>query len=87
MIGVSVVVLCLWLRFQGGFEEWLDILNAKEFYIGVYILIISSLIVIIVSFLGCISALQESSTALLGVSMWLYSYYNHLELYNTNAGH
>lgn len=68
MIGVSVIGLCFWLRFQGGIQEWLDILHATDFYIGIYILIIASLVVIIVSFLGCLSALQENGAALLGVS-------------------
>lgn len=68
MIGASIFGLCLWLKFEPGIEEWLSKLNALEFYIGVYILIGASIIIMIVAFVGCASALQESSLALLIVS-------------------
>ncbi|XP_018569100.1 tetraspanin-2A [Anoplophora glabripennis] len=65
MIGASVFGLCLWLKFEPGIEEWLIKLEATQFYIGVYILILASIVIMVVSFVGCISALQESSLALL----------------------
>jgi len=65
MIGASIFALCLWLRFEPGIEDWLKKLEATEFYIGVYVLIIAAVIIMVVSFIGCVSALQESSVALL----------------------
>jgi type III secretory pathway component EscS len=68
MIGASIFALCLWLRFEPGIGEFLEKLDAEEFYIGVYVLIVASIIIMIVAFIGCISALQESSIVLLVVS-------------------
>jgi CD9 antigen len=65
MIGASIFALCLWLRFEPGIGEFLEKLDAEEFYIGVYVLIVASIIIMIVAFIGCISALQESSIVLL----------------------
>lgn len=64
-LGAAIFALCLWLRFEEGIQEWLQKLDSEQFYIGVYVLIVASLIVMIVSFIGCISALQESTMALL----------------------
>lgn len=65
VIGAAVFALCLWLRFEPGINEWLNILNATQFYIGIYILVIVAAIIMVVSFLGCLSALQENSFVLL----------------------
>jgi len=64
MIGAAIFALCLWLRFEPGLEEWIEKLDIEEFYIGIYILLVASIIIMVVSFIGCISALQESSAAL-----------------------
>ncbi|RZC32453.1 hypothetical protein BDFB_012075 [Asbolus verrucosus] len=68
MIGASIFALCLWLRFEPGIGEYLEKLRATDFYIGIYVLIVASIIIMIVAFIGCVSALQESSLALLVVS-------------------
>ncbi|XP_057659429.1 tetraspanin-2A isoform X2 [Diorhabda carinulata] len=65
MIGAAIFALCLWLRFEPGIQEWLQKLDSLQFYNGVYVLIVASLIIMIVSFIGCISALQESTVAIL----------------------
>lgn len=65
VIGAAVLALCLWLRFEPGIQEWLSLLNASQFYIGVYILIISGIVIMVVAFIGCLSALQENSFVLL----------------------
>ncbi|XP_050298592.1 tetraspanin-2A [Anthonomus grandis grandis] len=64
ILGAAVFVLCLWLRFESGINEWLTILNALNFYIGVYILMIIAAIIMVVAVLGCMSALQENSVVL-----------------------
>lgn len=68
MIGASVFGLCLWLRFENGVELWLTKLEATQVFIGLYVLVAASVVIMIVSFIGCVSALQESSVALLTVS-------------------
>ncbi|XP_060531747.1 tetraspanin-2A [Cylas formicarius] len=65
MIGAVLFALCLWLRFEPGIQEWLDILSAGIFYVGIYILLIAAAVIMIVSFLGCLSALQENALFLL----------------------
>lgn len=74
MIGASVFALCLWLRFENGVELWLNKLEASQLFIGLYVLIAASVLIMIVSFVGCLSALQESATALLIVSPISISY-------------
>lgn len=68
MIGAAIFALCLWLRFEPGLEEWIDKLELHTFYIGIYILVLAGVVMMIVSFIGCLSALQESQFALLLVS-------------------
>ncbi|XP_073829629.1 tetraspanin 2A [Musca autumnalis] len=64
MLATSLFALTVWLRAEPGFNEWLKILQAESFYIGVYILIAISIIMMAVSFLGCLSALMENTLAL-----------------------
>lgn len=73
MIGACIFALCLWLKFEPGIQEWLQKLEALQFYIGVYVLIGAAVIIMVVAFVGCISALQESSLALLIVSCFLFA--------------
>lgn len=68
IIAASVFALCMWLRFEPGLGEWITKLELSSFYIGVYVLIIASAIMMIVSFIGCISALQENTVMILIVS-------------------
>lgn len=68
MIGVSIFALCLWIRFEPNMGDWLEKLNATQIYSGIYVLIIGSVIVMVVAFIGCMSALQESALLLLVVS-------------------
>ncbi|XP_017470873.1 PREDICTED: CD9 antigen [Rhagoletis zephyria] len=65
MFATALFALSVWLRAEQGFNNWLTILQAQMFYIGVYILIGSSIIMMAVSFLGCLSALMENELALL----------------------
>ncbi|KAG5886202.1 hypothetical protein JTB14_028033 [Gonioctena quinquepunctata] len=50
MIGASIFALCLWMRFEPGIQEWLQKLDAEVFYIGIYVLIFATVVVMIVSF-------------------------------------
>ncbi|XP_974194.1 tetraspanin-2A [Tribolium castaneum] len=65
MIGLSLLVLCIWLRVEPGIADFLEKLNSTDFYIGLYVLIVCAILVMIVSVIGCLSALQESALALL----------------------
>lgn len=64
MLVTAIFALSVWLRAESGFNEWLRILEAEEFYIGVYILIATSIIMMAVAFLGCLSALAENTFTL-----------------------
>ncbi|XP_053951295.1 tetraspanin-2A [Anastrepha ludens] len=65
MFATALFALSIWLRAEQGFNNWLTILQAQTFYIGVYIFIGTSIIMMAVSFLGCLSALMENVLALL----------------------
>ncbi|XP_025829234.1 tetraspanin-2A [Agrilus planipennis] len=64
MIGASIFALCCWLRFEPGIGEWVTELDLQVFYIGLYILILGAIIMMVVAFIGCLSALQENSLTL-----------------------
>nr|XP_012143538.1 PREDICTED: 23 kDa integral membrane protein isoform X3 [Megachile rotundata] len=67
--------LCMWLRLDPGFQEWVDFLDMYEFYIGIYILLAASLFVVIVTFIGCGVALMEHILGLyVYVGLQLLSY-------------
>lgn len=68
IIGAGLFVMTVWIRAEPGFEEWIQVLDIYVYYIGIYILIGASVIVMIVSFLGCCSALMEHTQALFLVS-------------------
>lgn len=59
--------LSLWMRLEPGFEEWVGWLGMYEFYIGIYVLIGASVIVMIISFIGCGAALMELVVGLYAV--------------------
>ncbi|XP_052758742.1 tetraspanin-2A [Galleria mellonella] len=65
LFGVSIFALCLWICFEPGFNEWMRILELQKYFIGVYIILIGSLIVMVVSFIGCGAAITENTTILL----------------------
>ncbi|KAG8225990.1 hypothetical protein J437_LFUL003049 [Ladona fulva] len=67
--GACVFGICIWLRTEPNFSEWMEMLDVEEYYIGVYVMMAASLIVMGVSFLGCCSALMENHTMIYAVSL------------------
>lgn len=51
--------LCMWLRLDPNFQEWVNFLEIYEFYIGIYILLAASIFIVIITFIGCGVALME----------------------------
>lgn len=68
IIGAGMFIMSVWIGTEAGFREWVQILDIYVYYIGIYILIAASVVVLVVSFLGCCAALMEHSQALLLVS-------------------
>lgn len=64
--------LTVWIRSEPGFDEWVSLLGIYSFYTGIYILIGASIIVMIVAFLGCGSALMENVSGLYLVSVCFF---------------
>ncbi|XP_077291816.1 tetraspanin 2A [Arctopsyche grandis] len=64
MLGAAIFGLAIWIRAEPGFNEWIIILKIQEYYIGIYILLISSVLIMIVSFVGCGAALMENTAFL-----------------------
>lgn len=50
---------------EPNYAEWLTLLDAQIYYVGLYILILASIITMIVSFVGCGSALMEHHLGLM----------------------
>lgn len=59
------------MRFEPMFEEWVEFLDLYEFYIGIYVLIVTSVFVMAVAFIGCGAALMENILALYIVRMFI----------------
>ncbi|KAG7191103.1 hypothetical protein KM043_007137 [Ampulex compressa] len=60
VLGSAMFGLSIWLRMEPGFQEWVEFLDMYEFYIGIYILIATSVFVMIIAFVGCGAALMEN---------------------------
>jgi hypothetical protein len=71
LFGLSIFALCLWICIEPGFNEWMTILELRKYFIGIYIILIASLVVMVVAFLGCGSALMENVKLLYAVSFWI----------------
>ncbi|XP_076636682.1 tetraspanin 2A [Colletes latitarsis] len=59
LLGSAMFGLCMWLRLDPGFQEWVEFLDMYEFYIGIYILLAASIFIIIITFVGCGVTLTE----------------------------
>nr|CAD7458070.1 unnamed protein product [Timema tahoe] len=68
IMGAALFGLSLWLKFEPGLQDWFDKLSLQAVYTGVYILIVVSALVMIVSFVGCCGALMEQTLPLYVVS-------------------
>lgn len=64
-LGATVFGLCCWLGFDEEFTDWVAKLQISSFYYGIYILVFTSIVVMIIAFLGCASALMENTVFLL----------------------
>ena len=75
LLGSAMFGLCMWLRLDPGFQEWVDFLDMEEFYIGIYILLAVSIFIIIITFVGCGVTLMEHTLGLYifaGLQMFCY---------------
>jgi len=67
ILGCAMFGLSIWMRFEPIFEEWVEYLNMYEFYIGIYLLIATSVLVMAIAFIGCAAALMEHILTLYAV--------------------
>ncbi|KAL5288009.1 hypothetical protein ACFFRR_008694 [Megaselia abdita] len=64
IVGAALFGLSIWVRTEPGFVDWINKLEIRVFFIGIYILIAVGIIVMGLSFLGCLSSLMENALAL-----------------------
>ncbi|KOC63571.1 CD9 antigen [Habropoda laboriosa] len=75
LLGSAMLGLCMWLRLDPSFQEWVEFLEIYEFYIGIYILLAASIFIIVITFVGCGVALMEHIFGLyIYVGLQLFSY-------------
>ncbi|XP_073998841.1 tetraspanin-2A-like [Rhodnius prolixus] len=65
VVAFIVIGLCLWLRFDPDVSNWVDILEIRSFYIGLYILIVSSILISASGFLSCAATLTANQFLLI----------------------
>ena len=68
LLGASIFGLALWMAADPGFADWVDKLHLHDYYTGCYILIVVGLMLVFVSFVGCVSAFMENRMMLIIVS-------------------
>ncbi|KAH0555495.1 hypothetical protein KQX54_019408 [Cotesia glomerata] len=67
--------LAVWLRVEPGFQEWVEFLDLGDYYIGTYILIVASVIVMVIAFFGSAAALMESALFLwINIGLQLFTF-------------
>lgn len=64
LAGTAVLAIGLWLRFDSQTQQIFNQDNPSTFYTGVYILIGAGALIMLVGFLGCCGAIQESQCML-----------------------
>ncbi|XP_066487903.1 CD9 antigen [Tiliqua scincoides] len=64
LAGTAVLAIGLWLRFDSQTKDIFDQNTNSTFYTGVYILIGAGALIMLVGFLGCCGAIQESQCML-----------------------
>lgn len=65
IMGLFLLGLSIAVRMDSVLEEWLDILDIRVYYIGVYVLIFIALLIIVVPIFSCIAVYQEIMQLLL----------------------
>jgi hypothetical protein len=66
----------LYLYLEPGFGEWVQKLEIYEYYTGIYILIAAGLLIMMVSFIGCVTAFMESRMLIIIVRDYVAIRYN-----------
>uniref|UniRef100_A0ACB8EBA6 Cd9 antigen n=1 Tax=Sphaerodactylus townsendi TaxID=933632 RepID=A0ACB8EBA6_9SAUR len=64
LAGTAVLAIGLWLRFDSQTKDIFQEDSDKTFYTGIYILIGAGALIMLVGFLGCCGAIQESQCML-----------------------
>ncbi|XP_061435122.1 CD9 antigen-like [Lethenteron reissneri] len=65
LVGCALLSISLWLRFDQNTKDIFDNPNAPTtYYVGIYVLIVVGALMMVVGFLGCCGAIQESQCML-----------------------
>lgn len=73
-IAVAILALSVWMLSDSDFQEWIQMLEVPQFYIGIYIILIAGLIIVGVSIFGWLGAYLEQTGKLKIVSIIIYTF-------------
>lgn len=65
ILSIGLFVVAIWVVTEPNYSEWMALLDANVYYVGIYILILACILTVVVSFLGCGAALMEHQFGLL----------------------
>lgn len=76
-MGIILLGYVVYNRLDTVIQEWVDALEIWQVYLGMYVLIFASVIVIVAPVLSCFAVYQELVQLLMAVSTNLIKHYNY----------
>lgn len=82
MMGITLLGYVVYNRLDTVNQEWVDALEIWQVYLGMYVLIFASIVVIVAPILSCFAVYQELVQLLMAVSTNLVEHFNDSSVLN-----
>lgn len=73
-MGLFLLGYVVYTRLDTVLQEWVDALEIWQVYLGLYVLMFVSIVVVIAPFLSCFAVYQEIKQLLMAVSINVYKF-------------